>query len=41
MDCRGVNIGDSKKDLFLTYYIYLISNIVIVNESKLIYNTVL
>jgi len=34
-------MGDAKKDLFLTYFVNLISNIVIVNESKLIYNSTL
>lgn len=32
IDCRGTNRGDGKKDLFLTYFSYLISDIVIVNE---------
>jgi len=34
-------MGDAKKDLFLNYYVYMISNIVIVNERKLIYNSTL
>ncbi len=41
IDFRGTNNEDGGPDLCYPYIAYLISDIIIINESKMIYNTTL
>lgn len=41
LDFRGTDNGNSAEDLFLSMFAYLVSDIVVINESKMLYNSTL
>lgn len=41
LDFRGTDNGDSKDDIYLSIFAYVVSDIIIINESKMLYNSTL